>query len=301
MSVLTVENIKKNFGSVEVLRGVSFSIEKGEIFGFLGRNGAGKSTLINILAGVMHATSGEFSVLGNTINVSKSKMGVFPDVDGFYNDWNAIQHLRFFAKVKKVPLNNKDIEEKLALVGLAPHKKKKVKHYSFGMKKKLGIAQALLGNPAFIILDEPTSGLDPESAIQIRELIKRYVKKGNTIFITSHNLNELEQISHRIAILKDGLISACGTMAELRMRYQSEIEVVIKLNQPLTQSVKGAIIIPYKTEGCDLSIFVTHKQQIADCIKQLVLAGYDIYEMVQHEQTLEAIFLQNEVTNIWGK
>ena len=206
-AILTVDNLKKSFGQTEVLKGVSFSIERGEIFGFLGRNGAGKSTLIHILTGVMHQTKGEFTLLGQPskrLDKVKGKIGVFPDVDNFYSDLNAIQHLRFFSKLHNVNVKTEQLEEQLALVGLLKDKHKKVKNFSFGMKKKLGVAQALVGNPEFVILDEPTSGLDPESAIHMRELIKKIASQGKTILLTSHNLDELEKISTKIAILKEG-------------------------------------------------------------------------------------------------
>lgn len=294
--VLVVENLKKSFGNTNVLKGVSFSIEQGEIFGFLGRNGAGKSTLINILTGVIHQTSGDFRIFGKPLHNIKHKIGVFSDVDNFYSEWNPVQHLKFFAKIQKLTLKQKDIEEKLALVGLLKDKKKKVKNFSFGMKKKLGVAQALIGDPAFIILDEPTSGLDPESAIYMRELVEKVANKGTTVFITSHNLNEIEKISHRIAILKDGQISVIGTMDELREQSQNKIQVEVTLNRPLKEEDLPTITLPYQLNDQHLRIFAHSEQEIGNCIRQLVLAGYDIYKVIQYEKTLEDIFLQNEVT-----
>lgn len=295
-AVLEVDDLKKSFGNTKVLKGVSFSIKQGEIFGFLGRNGAGKSTLINILTGVIHQTSGDVRIFGKSLHEVKHKMGVFPDIDNFYSEWNPIQHLKFFAKVKKLTISQKDIDEKLAVVGLLKDKQKKVKNFSFGMKKKLGVAQALIGDPEFVILDEPTSGLDPESAIYMRELIKKVALQGTTVFITSHNLNELEKLSHRIAILKDGIISVIGTMEELRAVSQTKIQVTLTLNCSLKKDDLTTITLPYQLKENNLLISVERQQEIGDCIRQLVLAGYDIYKVEQYEKTLEDIFLQNEVT-----
>lgn len=295
-SVLEVTDITKSFGQIDVLKGVSFSIDQGEIFGFLGRNGAGKSTLINILTGVIHPTNGKFRILGNSLDKVKHKIGVFPDVDNFYGDWSANQHLKFFAKIQKINIQQKDIDEKLALVGLLKDKGKKVKNFSFGMKKKLGVAQALISDPEFIILDEPTSGLDAESAIHMRELVKKLASQGKTIFITSHNLNELEMLSHRIAILKDGRISVIGTMEELRAQSQNKIQVEITLNRPLKKEDLATITLPpHQIDKQLLRISVKQQEEIGNCICQLVLKGYNIYSVIQHEKTLEDIFLQNEV------
>lgn len=296
--VLEVKNITKSFGNIDVLKGVSFSIDQGEIFGFLGRNGAGKSTLINILTGVIHQTNGGFQILGGSLDKVKHKIGVFPDVDNFYADWSANQHLKFFAKVQKLKIQQKEIDERLALVGLLKDKEKKVKNFSFGMKKKLGVAQALINNPEFIILDEPTSGLDAESAIHMRELVNKLAAQGKTIFITSHNLNELEILSDRIAILKDGQISVIGTMEELRVQAQNKIQVEITLNRPLRKEDLATIDLPpHQINKQNLRISVKQQEEIGNCIRQLVLKGYNIYSVIQQEKTLEDIFLQNEVAH----
>lgn len=292
--VMVVKNVRKVFGQAEVLKDVSFSIHKGEIFGFLGRNGAGKSTLINILTGVIHKTSGEIRVLNQPIEKVKHKIGVFPDIDTFYSEWNAMQHLHFFAKVQKVSVTKKQMEEQLEAVGLLKDKAKKVKYFSFGMKKKLGVAQALLGKPEFIILDEPTSGLDPESAISMRELITKIAAQGTTIFVTSHNLHELEKISHRIAILKEGKISALGTMEQLRATIQTKKRVDLTLNRPLENMDLIQLTVPYQVHQQFLSIFIEKQSEIGACIRQLVLGGYDVYKVDHHEKSLEEIFLQGE-------
>ena len=295
-AILTVDNLKKSFGQTEVLKGVSFSIERGEIFGFLGRNGAGKSTLIHILTGVMHQTKGEFTLLGQPskrLDNVKCKIGVFPDVDNFYSDLNAIQHLRFFSKLHKVNVKTEQLEEQLALVGLLKDKHKKVKNFSFGMKKKLGVAQALVGNPEFVILDEPTSGLDPESAIQMRELIKKIASQGKTILLTSHNLDELEKMSTKIAILKEGQISVNGTMEKLRQQYQQTLKVHITLDQPLDKEEIERLHVPYQMDKNILTISVQTKKELAAIIRRLVTNGYDVYKVEHQEKTLEEIFLEN--------
>lgn len=293
-TVLEVRDIQKSFGKTEVLRGVSFSIERGEIFGFLGRNGAGKSTLIHILTGVKYPTSGSFQILGLPIEEAKRHIGVFPDIDQFYNEWTAMQHLTFFAKLQKIPCSKAELEALLRQVGLQNEMKKKVKQYSFGMKKKLGVAQALIGQPDFIILDEPTSGLDPESAIHMRQLIHQMAANCQTVFVTSHNLNELEKMSDRIAILKEGHISNIGTMEQLRNVSNYAIEIHITLDRTPEEAFLQTLTTRYEVNDTNVTLFLQQKEDVAECIRALVFANYAIYKVTQKEQTLEEIFLQTE-------
>lgn len=174
--VLSVSDLKKKYDQDDVVKGISFHVEKGEVFGFLGKNGAGKSTTVNILTGISRPSSGEISILGtpyHQINHVKKRIGVLPDNSNYFNDLTLLQHLVYFSKIKGISADKKYLYSMLERVGLADSAHKKVGQFSLGMKKKLGIAQALLGDPELLFLDEPTAALDMESTLAIRGLIDR--------------------------------------------------------------------------------------------------------------------------------
>ncbi|CAM4437253.1 ABC transporter ATP-binding protein [Paenibacillus tarimensis] len=231
MEALTVHQLTKTFKSKEVVKQISFSLKTGEVFGFLGRNGAGKSTTINMLTGILPPTSGTIEILGtpyHQINSIKRRIGVLPDNSNYYNDMTAMQHMIFFSQVKGIPVRKDSLSELLEAVGLGEDMDRKAGQFSLGMKKKLGIAQALIGSPELVFLDEPTSTLDIESALQIRDLIGSLASKGTTVFMTSHNLDEVERICDRIAILHQGRIEKLGTIAELREAHNNRFKVKVK-------------------------------------------------------------------------
>ncbi|WP_054707341.1 ABC transporter ATP-binding protein [Bacillus sp. JCM 19041] len=223
----------------------------------------------------------------------KKKIGVFPDIDQFYRHMTGFQHLRYFAKISGVHKTRKQIESILIECGLATSIHKKVKTYSFGMKKKLGFAQAIVTDPELVILDEPTSGLDPESAIDMRKQIKTLNQNGTTVFMTSHNLNELEQISDRIGILKQGTITSIGSMDELRDQYSSSFTV--QINGEFPSNIKGIKQLNnISSDKKRLTVEVENKAAISSLLENLLYQGALIYK-VEHEQlTLEDIFLMEE-------
>src|SRR5690625_2754634 len=178
MMMIETKQLKKSYGANEVVKGIDLFVEKGEIFGFLGRNGAGKSTFINMLTGIAQPSSGTYSLLGVTGSTDqvKRKIGVMPDYSTFYGSLNAIDHLKFLSALSGKPVGKQDCLKVLQLVGLNNQAHVKTEKYSFGMKKNLGIAQAIIHDPTLIFLDEPTSGLDAESAIHIQQLIHQLQK-----------------------------------------------------------------------------------------------------------------------------
>ncbi|MER2033842.1 ABC transporter ATP-binding protein, partial [Exiguobacterium indicum] len=192
MSAIEVKGLKKSFGAKEVLREVNLTVERGEIFGFLGRNGAGKSTFIQIMTGITQATGGTVALLGepaDRLDAIKQRIGVMPDTSNLYHDMTARAFLNYMAGLSGVRITKQEVRRLLEQVGLSGTERQKIGSFSFGMKKKISIAQALTGNPELLFLDEPTSGLDPESAIEIQRLLLALKAEGKTIFLTSHNLN----------------------------------------------------------------------------------------------------------------
>lgn len=295
-NALKLVNTQKKYGKNTILENVSFSVRKGEVFGFLGRNGAGKSTLIHLLTGIIHKTNGQIQVLEHPIyelDQVKKRIGVFPDIDQFYRHLTGFQHLRYFAKISGVHKTRKQIETILIECGLATSIHKKVKSYSFGMKKKLGFAQAIVNDPELMILDEPTSGLDPESAIVMRKQIKTLNKNGTTVFMTSHNLNELEQISDRIGILKQGTMASIGSINELRNQYSSSFIVQIDGDFPSNMNeIKQLNCISFDKKR--LKVEVQNEAAISSLLKTLLYHGALIYKVEHELLSLEDIFLMEE-------
>jgi ABC-2 type transport system ATP-binding protein len=230
--IISVSNLKKKYKDEYVVKGISFHVEKGEIFGFLGKNGAGKSTTVHMLTGITRPTSGYISIFDKPyekLNEVKKRMGVLPDNSIYFNELTPLQHLSFFAKVKGINEDKKSLLTILSHVGLDKHADKKVGLFSLGMKKKLGIAQALIGNPELLFLDEPTATLDIESTLSIRTFIRSLAEHGTTVFMTSHNLDEIERLCDRVAILDHGKIKATGSINEVTQSASSRLQLQVKI------------------------------------------------------------------------
>ena len=202
--ILTVTNLTKKFGHLTAVKNLSFTIEKGNVYGILGPNGSGKSTTLGIVLNVVNATSGSFSWFDGATSTHEAlkKVGAIIERPNFYPYMTAVENLKLVCKIKEVP--NSRIEEKLTMVGLWDRKDSKFKTFSLGMKQRLAIASALLNNPEILILDEPTNGLDPQGIHQIRELIKKIASEGTTILLASHLLDEVEKVCSHVVILRKG-------------------------------------------------------------------------------------------------
>lgn len=299
MTAIKAEKMTKIYNGVTVVNGIDLKVEKGEIFGFLGRNGAGKSTFINMLTGIVKPTSGSFTLLGGDSKTTevKRKIGVMPDYSTFYGSATALEHLRFFSSLSGKPASKSVCMEALEAVGLAEHANKKAGKFSFGMKKKLGVAQAIIHDPDLLFLDEPTSGMDAESGIQIQRLIRSLHEKGKTIFLTSHNLDEVEKLCTRIAIMKEGRIVKIGTMDELRAFYRTNIIVKIR-HTPIPVSEEAKLQQWLESKGTDVQfgdkwtiITVDEDKKIAEITRAFSACKTDIYRVEVEEPTLEEIFL----------
>lgn len=216
--ILVVKNLKKSFGKFKVVDNISFTVKKGDIFGFLGPNGAGKTTTIRIMLGLLKPDEGNIYINGKNIKDdfynAISNVGALVEGPAFYNYMTAEENLEAFG-VYSGNISKQRIQELLDLVGLSNREKDKVKEYSLGMKQRLGIAQALLNSPDLIILDEPINGLDPKGIKEIRELILQLSKKGITVFLSSHILSEVEQICNKVLIIDKGKEVKQGLVKEL--------------------------------------------------------------------------------------
>ncbi|WP_112431024.1 ABC transporter ATP-binding protein [Thermogemmatispora tikiterensis] len=226
--LVEVRNLVKRFGKLEAVKGVSFSIKEGEIFGLLGPNGAGKSTIINILCGYLPADEGEALICGHSVRresqTVKRLLGVVPQEIALYRDLNALENLDFFASLYGTPASERRgrAEEVLHFVGLYERRKEPLKNFSGGMLRRLNFAVALMHHPRVLLLDEPTVGVDPQSREHIFENIEKLAASGTTILYTTHYMEEAERLCQRIAIMDEGHIIALGTLEQLlAMRDQT--------------------------------------------------------------------------------
>jgi len=213
--ILTINNLTKKFGYLTAVKDLSFTINKGNVYGILGPNGSGKSTTLGVVLNVVNKTSGEFHWFdGNTsTHQALKKVGAIIERPNFYPYMTAYQNLKLVCKIKEVDASK--IDEKLRLVELIDRKDSRFSTFSLGMKQRLAIASALLNDPEILILDEPTNGLDPKGIHQIREIIKEIASTGTTILLASHLLDEVEKVCTHVVVLRKGEKLYSGRVDEM--------------------------------------------------------------------------------------
>ncbi len=233
--VIKLDNIVKNYGKAQVLKGVSMQVNRGDIYGLIGKNGAGKTTIFKIILGLSEFTSGTVSISGSNgrkeLLDSRKKIGFFVG-SNFYNYLSGSANLEYFARAKG--LKGKEMKEEvrrvLELVGLKDAGKKPVKGYSLGMRQRLGVGNAILGSPEILILDEPTNGLDPQGIADVRHMIKRFRDEyGMTVIVSSHILGELENTADRFGIVNEGVIAKEISQEDLSA-VRPEVELSVPIN-----------------------------------------------------------------------
>lgn len=229
--ILKTHNLSKRYGHELAVNNINMTIKKGDIYGFIGQNGAGKTTLIRLITGLINQTSGGIELFGKTtekdLNEVRSMLGSLIESPAFYGNMTAKENLEVSRLVRNIP-SKENIDEVLKLVGLHDTGKKKVKDFSLGMKQRLGIANALLGNPRLLILDEPINGLDPMGIVEIRELLSKINReKEMTILISSHILGELSELATTYGIIKDGQLIKEISQDKLQEECRQYIELVV--------------------------------------------------------------------------
>ncbi len=246
--MISVSNLKKSYSGNIAVDDLSFEVAEGSVYGLLGPNGAGKSTTMNILTGYISATSGKVTIDGTDIieepEKAKSKIGYLPELPPVYPDMTVLEYLKFVCGLKKVPKAeiSATIEYALDATGTKAVEKRLIKNLSKGYKQRVGLAQALLGNPKVIILDEPTVGLDPKQIIEIRDLIKNLGKK-HTVILSSHILSEVSEICDHILIISGGKLVANGTTEEIAasIKKQAKLTVTVKADEDKVRSILDSI------------------------------------------------------------
>ena len=214
MNILTIENLSKNYGKIQALQQVSFSVPQGTVYGILGPNGSGKTTMLGIVMDVLKSSGGSYRLFDEMPNEThRKRMGTLLETPNFYHYLSAVQNLKIAAKIKQ--RGEDDIDRVIEVVGLTQRKNSPFSSYSLGMKQRLAIGSALLGNPEVLVLDEPTNGLDPVGIAEIRSLIMSLASQGKTIIMASHMLDEVEKVCTHVAILKYGKLIASGDVNEI--------------------------------------------------------------------------------------
>jgi len=290
-TILTVSNLTKKFGYLTAVQDLSFSIEKGNVYGILGPNGSGKSTTLGIVLNVVNSTNGSFSWFdGNTsTHDALKKVGAIIERPNFYPYMTAIQNLKLVCKIKEVP--EEKIEDKLKLVGLWERKDSKFRTYSLGMKQRLAIASALLNDPEILILDEPTNGLDPQGIHQIREIIKKIALKGTTILLASHLLDEVEKVCSHVVILRKGKKLYSGSVDGMLASF-GFFELKTDSNEVLINFLEehpnfGEI----KTENGLITAFLNKEMNASELNNSLFKKGLVLSHLVKRRESLEEQFL----------
>ena len=297
--ILRCENLKKNFGQREILKGVSLKLMEGDILGFIGPNGAGKTTTIKLMLGLQSITSGKVFINGYDIETDFTKaienVGTIVESPDLYMYMSGYDNLKLVANLYK-NVDKQRIDEIVKLVGLENRIKDKVSKYSLGMRQRLGIAQAILHKPKLLILDEPTNGLDPEGIKEVKTLLKKLAKEEKmAILISSHNLAELDTFCNKICIIKNGEIVETNDIDTFKKDAKNNCYIL----EVEDSSVIGSII-NYKMDILterEVRVYI-EKEDVPLLLKELILRNVKVYSASEENLSLEDAFLRKTGGNV---
>jgi ABC-2 type transport system ATP-binding protein len=285
--VIAVEDLRKRYGKTLAVDGLSFTVEPGKVVGFLGPNGAGKTTTLRILLGLVRANSGGATILGKSyaqLERPFCQVGAVLEASGFHPGRKARNHLRVLAQAGRAPKSR--VDEVLEIVGLEGAAKKRVGTYSLGMRQRLALASALLGDPGVLILDEPANGLDPEGIRWLRDLLRSLAAEGRAVLVSSHVLAEVEQTADEVVIINKGRFVASGSVESLTRSVDGRVRVrspqAAKLKTQLTKT--GFKI---ETEGDALLVAGGSSAQVGEIAAK---AGLVLHELTPIATQLEDVF-----------
>jgi ABC-2 type transport system ATP-binding protein len=297
-----LDKVCKSLGNRQILKDISLDVGRGSIFGFLGPNGAGKTTTIRIILGLFKPDSGTAEILGKNVatDASRQKTGFVLEADGLYDNNNARDNLSFYSRFYGLDtaVRNRRIEEVLRLVGLADRAGDKVSVYSKGMRQKLAIARAMVHEPELLVMDEPTSGVDPTGQVEVREIILNLARNGKTVFLSSHNLDEVQRICDRVALVNRGEIRLQGSLAELRGNPDNR-ELEVKIREELSPiraeeigtGLKGlSFIKSYRYEKSRFILSVSGEPELGKIIEVLAQHNLQAEEIRKEQGSLEEIY-----------
>jgi ABC-2 type transport system ATP-binding protein len=293
--VIQTDNLVKRYGRIEALKGVSLSVERGEIFGLLGQNGAGKTTLVKTLLGIIKPTNGHARLLDQPAGTAavRRRVGYLPEDHRFPDYHTGASLLDFYGALLGVPAGERRrrIPEVLEVVGIKGRMHSKIRTYSKGMKQRLGLAQAILHDPEIIFLDEPTDGVDPLGRREIRDMMQALKRQGMTIFLNSHLLGEVELVCDRVAILQRGNLVQVGAVSSLTEQRGSFL-VGLAPGEDLPRLDLVGLGYQVVRDGERWEISVTDGQTIDPAIALLQSRGLHLRHLVEKRQTLEELFIE---------
>lgn len=294
MSVISISDLNYAYKKNDlILKGLSMTVPNGSIYGFLGANGAGKSTTIRNILGLLKPQSGSITLFEKELLYNKKEVfqniGSLIESPSLYGHLNGPDHLKIACQYLNVSTKNNDAL--LDKVGLLQHRKKSVKKYSTGMKQRLGLAMALVHNPALIILDEPTNGLDPTGIREIRELLIQLQEDGKTIMLSSHLLSEIEKVATHVGILKEGKMLFEGTLLELDQLKSAKSIVEITTNDIEKTKVVLSSYTIIETSNNTLKLDLPNRDELPILIKKMVANDIDIYGVHIVKSDLENMFI----------
>ncbi len=303
-SIIEVSNLSKTYlspigrltkrGAKRAVDGISFDVQAGQVFGFLGPNGSGKTTTIGMLLNIINRTGGDISLFGTTnLDDARKRIGATLETPNFYPYLSGYDNLKIVASIKRC--TEARVQEMLETVKLADRQKDSFKSYSLGMKQRLSLASAMLADPELVILDEPANGLDPEGIREIREIIRDLARQGKTVFLSSHLLDEVEHVCTHVAVIKKGKVVAHGSVAELTSRNAS-----VCLRSEHLDTLKETIARYPKTESVEIrkdghgvSVYAALADtDFAMLNKFLAESGVYVSHLAEQRQSLEEVFLE---------
>jgi ABC-type multidrug transport system ATPase subunit len=294
-AVIQVKNLNKEFGEIKAVDDLSFTVNSGQVYGFLGQNGAGKSTTIRMLLSLVSPSSGEIEIFGMNLRKHRKeilrKVGAIIERPDLYKYLTAFENLQLFAAISGVKVSSKQLMDQLHAVGLSERAHSRVKTYSQGMKQRLGIAIALVHDPELVILDEPINGLDPQGIADVRNLILELSREsGKTVFVSSHLLGEMELIADSMLIIDHGKKVAEGTKDELLNPAQTQVELITDENEKALQLLKSKGWNAELAESLKYILLGIPKEQVPELNRFLVNSGINVLSL-RPRHSLEDFFL----------
>jgi len=289
--ILSIRSLSKSYKQVRAIQNLNLNISEGQAFGILGPNGSGKTTTLSIVTGIIRQDGGSFSWFGEIPEAGQRKtIGSLIETPHFYPYLNLEKNLKIICDIKGI--SYEDIARVLETARLIERKRSRFSTLSLGMKQRLGIAAAMLGDPRVLVLDEPTNGLDPEGIAEVREIVIEQVKRGKTLILASHILNEVEKICNHVAILKNGELLASGPVKEL-LAEDEIIEISCVNNEKLKQLLEQARMVKeVETENGLLVITLHENTSPADINAFAFSNNLVIHHMLSRKRSLESHFLE---------
>ncbi len=289
--ILSIQNLSKNFGKIKAVDDLSFTVEKGTVYGILGPNGSGKTTTLSVITGVLHPASGSYRWFGKKPGKwERKRMGSLIEIPNFYPYLTLFQNLQIVARIKNVP--EEDINRVLGITDLLKRKYSRFDTLSLGMKQRLSFASVLLGDPEVLVLDEPANGLDPEGIAEVRKIIVSERNKGKTIIIASHILDEVEKVCTHVGVLKMGKLIASGRVDKL-LAMDRVVTMSAPDNTKLKEILeKSGLVKNIKEDVDSISATILSETEPGEINKYVIEKGITLTRLEVNKPTLESQFLE---------